>query len=346
MIHLKIINFNHMKIAILSPVAWRTPPRHYGPWEQVASNITEGLVEKDIDVSLFATKDSITKGNLEGIIKTGYEEDKSIDPKVAECLHISHLMEKADKFDIIHNNFDFLPLTYSGLIKTPIVTTIHGFSSPKIIPVYKKYNSTNYYVSISNSDRSKELNYIATVYNGIDDNQFTLNESPDDYLLYFGRIHNDKGTWEAIQIAKKAKKKLIISGIIQDKAYYDEKIKPYLNNDDIVYMGSSGSEKRNQLLGKAFTLLHPINFKEPFGLSVAEAMFCGTPVVAFRKGSMSELIRNEKTGFLVNSIDEAVERIQDIPKINRLYCRQWAEKKFSREKMVDDYIKVYKKILL
>lgn len=334
-----------MKVAILSPVAWRTPPRHYGPWEQVASNITEGLAEKNIEVTLFATKDSVTNARLEGVIETGYEEDKNTDPKVAECLHISHLMERADQFDIIHNNFDFLPLTYTGLIKTPMVTTIHGFSSPKIVPVYKKYNKSNYYVSISNSDRSPKLDYIATVYNGIEKKQFTLNESPDDYLLYFGRIHHDKGTWEAIQIAKKAKMKLIISGIIQDQDYFDKKVRPYLNNENIVYVGSSGPEKRNKLLGKALALLHPINFKESFGLSVAESMFCGTPVIAFNKGSMPELIRHEKTGFLVNSIGEAVERIQDIPKINRPYCRKWAEENFSREKMVENYISVYQKIL-
>ncbi len=306
-----------MKIAVLSPVAWRTPPRHYGPWEQVASNITEGLVEKGIDVTLFATKDSKTSGKLDGIIAQGYEEDSSVEPKVVECLHIANLMEKASKFDIIHNNCDFLPISYSRLIKIPMVTTIHGFSSPKIIPVFKKYNDINYYVSISNADRSKELTYVATVYNGIDRKLFTLNENPDNYLLYFGRVHHDKGTWEAIQIAKKAKMKLIISGIVQDQAYFNEKVAPFLNDDDIIYVGISGPVKRDQLLGNAYALLHPINFNEPFGLGVAESMFCGTPVIAFKKGSMSELILNSKTGFLVNSIDEAVERISDIPKINR-----------------------------
>lgn len=150
-----------MKVAILSPVAWRTPPRHYGPWEQVASNIAEGLIKQGVEVTLFATGDSITAGKLESICETGYEEDRSHDAKVLECLHISNLMEKADAFDIIHNNFDFLPLTYSGLIDTPMLTTIHGFSSQKIIPVYKKYNRTNHYVSISNSDRNPELNYLA-----------------------------------------------------------------------------------------------------------------------------------------------------------------------------------------
>ncbi len=334
-----------MKVAILSPVAWRTPPRHYGPWEQVASNIAEGLAEKGIDVTLFATKDSQTKGKLEGIIGQGYEEDKSVEPKVVECLHIANLMEKASEFDIIHNNFDFLPLSYSRLIKTPMVTTIHGFSSPRIIPVFKKYNDINSYVSISNADRSPELDYIATVYNGVDKNLFTLNENLGSYLLYFGRIHHDKGTWEAIQIAKKAKMKLIISGIIQDKMYFNEKVSPFLDNENIVFTGSSGPAKRDKLLGNALALLHPINFNEPFGLSVAEAMFCGTPVVAFRKGSMPELIIDGQTGYLVNSVDEAVEKIKEIPGIDRRYCREWAEKKFSKEKMVEDYITVYHRIL-
>src|SRR5476649_927131 len=174
-----------MKVAVLAPVAWRTPPRHYGPWEQVASNITEGLIKQGIDVTLFATGDSITTGKLSSICDTGYEEDRSQDAKVLECLHISNLMERASEFDIIHNNFDFLPLTYSGLIKTPVITTIHGFSSQKIIPVYKKYNSSSHYVSISNADRSPELKYLATVYNGINVKDFGFTEDPDDYLLYF-----------------------------------------------------------------------------------------------------------------------------------------------------------------
>src|ERR1700755_922702 len=181
-----------MKAAILAPVAWRTPPRHYGPWEQVASNIAEGLIKLGVEVTLFATGDSITAGKLESICEKGYEEDRGRDAKVLECLHISNLMEKAGQFDIIHNNFDFLPLTYSRLIKTPVITTIHGFSSPKIVPVYQKYNDTSHYVSISNADRSPELDYLATVYNGLDVADFEFNDNPDDYLLYFGRIHPDK----------------------------------------------------------------------------------------------------------------------------------------------------------
>src|SRR5690606_25607289 len=204
-----------MKIAILSPIAWRTPPTKYGPWEQVASNIAEGLVDEKVDVTLFATGNSLTKGKLEFISDEAYCENPDMDPKVWECLHISHVMEQAHKFDLIHNHYDFLPLTYSKLIKTPIVTTIHGFSSPKIQEVYKKYNDDGFYVSISDSDRSSDLRYLATVYNGIDPNEFTYNGTSDDYLLFFGRIHPEKGTSESIQIAKESGRKLIISGLIQ-----------------------------------------------------------------------------------------------------------------------------------
>ena len=334
-----------MKIAILSPVAWRTPPRKYGPWEQVASNIAEGLFESGIDVTLFATADSITKGRLKAVCEHSWSEHAVLDPKVCECLHISNIMEHANEFDLIHNNFDFLPLTYSRLIRTPMVTTIHGFSSPKILPVYKKYNSTGFYVSISNSDRSPELDYIATVYNGVNTDEFTFRSVPQDYLLFFGRIHPEKGTSESIQIAKQSGRKLIISGLIQHQEYFDSKIKPYINDDDIVFIGNSGPAERDKLLGEAYALLHPISFEEPFGLSVAESMLCGTPVIAFNKGSMPELIIDGKTGFLVDTISGAAEAVNNIKSINRKYCREYAASKFSRQKMIEGYLEVYSKIL-
>jgi len=333
-----------MKVAILAPVAWRTPPRHYGPWEQIASNIAEGLIKRGVDVSLFATGDSITAGKLYSVCDSGYEEDRTQDAKVLECLHISNLMEKAGEFDIIHNNFDFLPLTYSGLIKTLLITTIHGFSSPRIIPVYKKYNSSGHYVSISNADRSPELDYLATVYNGLDTRHFEFNDAPDDYLLYFGRIHHDKGTAEAIEIAKKSKRKLLIAGLIQDENYFKEKIEPQLS-PDVVYIGNAEPAERNKLLRNAYALLHPINFNEPFGMSVAEAMLCGTPVIAFNRGSMPELVKHEKTGFLVNNINEAVEAVNEVKSIIRQDCRDWSESQFSCDKMVDDYLGLYKRVL-
>ncbi len=334
-----------MKVAILSSIAWRTPPRRYGPWEQVASNITEGLFEKGIDVTLFATADSITKGKLESVCDHSWSENPELDPKVCECLHISNLMEQADKFDVIHNNFDFLPLTYSRLVKTPMVTTIHGFSSQKILSVYKKYNSTNTYVSISNSDRSPELEYAATVYNGINTSEFTFCSEPKDYLLFFGRIHPEKGTYESIQIAKQSGRKLIISGLIQHQEYFDSMIKPCINDDDIVYVGNSGPKERDKIMGEAYALLHPVSFEEPFGLSVAESMLCGTPVIAFNKGSMPELIVDGKTGFLVNNTGNAVEAVSDIKSVNRKYCSDYAASKFSRQKMIEGYLEVYRKVI-
>jgi len=254
-------------------------------------------------------------------------------------------MEQAGQFDIIHNHFDFLPLSYSRLINTPMVTTIHGFSSPKIIPVYKKYNKTSYYVSISNSDRSPELSYTATVYNGIDTREFSFNAESGETLLFFGRIHPEKGVSEAIEIAKKSNRKLIISGLIQDQEYFTSKVNPYIDGQEVIYVGNSGPADRNKLLGGAFALLHPIGFEEPFGLSVAEAMICGTPVIAFNRGSMPELIVNGKTGFLVNNIEEAVEAVNSIKFINRRDCMEWATSKFSRENMIGGYLEVYQNIL-
>jgi glycosyltransferase involved in cell wall biosynthesis len=333
-----------MRIAVLSPVAWRTPPRHYGPWEQMASNLTEGLVDAGMEVTLFATADSVTSAKLCSVVNQGYAEATEQDAKVLECLHISNLMEQAGDFDLIHNHFDFLPLSYSRLIQTPMITTIHGFSSERIVPVYQKYNSHGHYVSISDANRHPALDYLGTVYNGLDTANFSYTATPDDYLLFFGRIHPDKGTAEAIEIATQSKRKLLIAGIIQDDNYFKERIEPFLN-DDIQFLGSAGPEDRNKLLGNASALLHPINFAEPFGLSVAEAMLCGTPVIAFHKGSMPELIKDQETGFLVNNVAEAISAVGKIDTINREYCRDWAMERFSKEKMVEDYIKLYHQIL-
>jgi glycosyltransferase involved in cell wall biosynthesis/quercetin dioxygenase-like cupin family protein len=334
-----------MKIAMLSPIAWSTPPKQYGPWEQVVSLLTEGLIKRGIDVTLFATKDSQTSARLHAVCPVPYEEDKNIDPKVWECLHISELIEHADEFDLIHSHFDFLPISYTGLVDTPVVATIHGFSSPKILPVYQKYNGRVFYVSISDADRSPLLDYIATVYHGIDVDSFIFIEKPDDYLLFLGRIHPDKGTHEAIEIAKKAKMKLCIAGFIHDQDYFDTQVKPYIDNDQIIYEGHVSNDTRNTLMGNACALLHPINFEEPFGLTVVESMACGTPVIANNKGSMSELIRDGENGFLINSIDEAVSAIKKIPDVSRIRCREIAKTRFCVERMVDDYIKVYESII-
>jgi glycosyltransferase involved in cell wall biosynthesis len=334
-----------MHIAMLSPIAWRTPPRHYGPWESVASLLTEGLVARGHEVTLFATADSQTSGKLHAVCPRGYEEDRSLIPKVWECLHISELFEHADGYDIIHNHFDYLPLTYTGLTTTPVVTTIHGFSSPGILPVYKKYNGKAFYVSISDADRSPNLDYIKTIHHGIDVKLFDFQPVPDDTLLFFGRIHHDKGVRQAIEIAGACNKKLIVAGIVQDQVYHDRYVAPHIDNHMVIYVGSVGPVERNRLLGKACVLLHPIQFDEPFGLSVIEAMACGTPVIAFDRGSMPELIENSQNGFLVGSVDEAVEAVGRIKEIDRATCRRHVERHFTVDRMIDEYIQVYEMIL-
>jgi glycosyltransferase involved in cell wall biosynthesis len=189
------------------------------------------------------------------------------------------------------------------------------------------------------------LDYIATVYNGININNFSYNHEPSEYLLFFGRIHPEKGVYESIRIAKKSKRKLIISGLIQDHDYFNTRVKPFINDNDAIYVGNSGPEERNRLLGNAYALLHPISFDEPFGMSVAEAMMCGTPVIAYNRGSMPEIIVDRKTGFLVDSIDGAVNAVSQVENINRKDCREWAISSFSMEKMVEGYLEVYNLIL-
>ena len=334
-----------MRIAVLSPISWRTPPLHYGPWESVVSLLTEELVKMDLDVTLFATGDSHTSGTLVAVCPRPYSEDSSVDPKVAECLHISEIFERATEFDIIHNHFDFLPLTYSGLVETPVITTIHGFSSPSIVPVYKKYNDRGHYVAISDSDKSPELDYIATIHHGIDVAQFPFLGAKGEYLLFFGRIHPHKGVYEAFQVAKRSGMKLVIAGIIQDQDYFATKVEPHIDGTTVEYIGSVGPDQRADVLGGALALLHLISFDEPFGLSLVESMACGTPVVAFNRGSMPEIIRDGETGYIVEDIEGAINAVATIESIDRPKCRADVDQRFTSARMARDYVRVYQEIL-
>jgi len=331
-----------VRIAVLAPIAWRVPPRHYGPWELFASLLTEGLVSRGHDVTLFAAGDSVTSARLCSVVPRGWSEDASIDPKVAECLHISEVFERASEFDVIHNSFDFLPLTYSGLISTPVVTTIHGFSSPRILPVYAKYNHTTFYVAISDADRQPTLDYVATIHHGIDIGAFTFTSDPGSYLAFFGRIHPDKGVVAAIDTAEAAGLPIRIAGIVQDEAYFEREVVPRLDGDRVRFVGPVVAGDRASFLGGAAALLHLIDFDEPFGLSVVEAMACGTPVIAFDRGSMPEIIMDGTTGFLVSDVSSAARAITRVGQLDRRAVRDMAVQRFSSDRMVDEYISVYR----
>jgi glycosyltransferase involved in cell wall biosynthesis len=332
-----------VKVALLGPIAWRTPPLHYGPWELITSLIAEGLAARGVDVTLFATLDSVTEAKLDGVSPTGYEENADLDGRVWEALHVSHALARSGEFDLVHNHLDWLPLAFSAHCAAPMLTTIHGFSGRNILPAYQRARS--HFVSISDSDRSADLNYLATVHHGIDLGGLPVSTAGGDDLILFGRIHPDKGTDLAIEIARRAGRRLIMCGIVQDHAYFEELIEPRIDGDRVVYRGSVGPDERGRVLGSGAALLHPIRFAEPFGLSVVEAMACGTPVVAYRKGSMPEVVDEGVTGRLVENVDEAVAAVAGIGTIDRAGCAARARARFSADRMVEDYLTIYRKIV-
>ncbi len=334
-----------MRIAVLAPISWRVPPRHYGPWELFASLLTEGLVALGHDVTLFAAGDSETAARLCSVVPRGWSEDAGINPKVAECLHISEVFERASEFDVIHNSFDFLPLTYSGLISTPVITTIHGFSSPDILPVYAKYNHSTFFIAISDADRDPALDYLATIHHGIDIGAFAFNPVPGSYLAFFGRIHPDKGVIAAIEVAEMAGIPLRIAGIVHDQEYFEKEVVPRLDADRVQFVGSVRAEDRSSFLGGAIALLHLIDFDEPFGLSVVEAMACGTPVIAFDRGSMSEIIVEGSTGSVVTDLESAAKAVRGIGRFDRSTVRASAVQRFSSDRMVDEYVSAYRRAI-
>lgn len=337
-----------MKIGMLAPVAWRTPPEHYGPWERVAGLLTEGLVAAGHEVTLFATGDSITTATLDAVVPHGYAEDDGVDGRVQEALHIAHVVERSAEFDIVHSHLDWLPLAFAAAWRAPLVTTVHGFSGPQIVPAYRAglaLPGTAHLVAISEADRHPSLDYVATVHHGIDLSEFTATTAAGDALMILGRIHPDKGTADAIAIARAAGRPLLIAGIIHDQRYFDEEVAPHLDGDRVRYLGSIGATERDSALGSVAALLHPIHFDEPFGLSVVEAMACGTPVIAYRRGSMAEVIDDGVTGFAVGSLEDAVAAVASAVALDRGVVRATAERRFGVARMVKEYVEVYRRIL-
>ncbi|MBW8784499.1 MAG: glycosyltransferase family 4 protein [Novosphingobium sp.] len=334
-----------MRVAMLSSISWRTPPRDYGPWELTTSLLTEALIARGVDVTLFATLDSQTAGRLNGVAPRGYSEDPTLEAKVWEILHIAHVFERAGDFDLIHNQADFIPLGFSRLVETPMLTTIHGFSSPRILPAYQRYDDRVAYVAISDANRDPSLTYAATIHHGIRLEEFPFDPVGGPDLVFFGRIHPDKGPAEAIRAARATGRRLTLYGLIQDEAYHAREVLPFVDGDAIAYRGVVGGADRLRALGHAAGMLHLIGFDEPFGLAVIEAMACGTPVIAYRRGSMPELIDHGITGFLVDSFDEAVAAIARLPEIDRRACRMAVAERFTIDRMADEYLALYRRLL-
>ena len=332
-----------MRVALLGPIAWRTPPEHYGPWELITGLLADGLAARGIDVTLFATLDSQTAATLDGVCPQGYAVDTSRDGRIWEALHVAHAFARSAEFDLVHNHLDWLPLAFSTACRARLVTTIHGFSDRRILPAYAAGNSA--YVSISNADRVPVLDYCATVHHGIDLSRFAFSATAGEDRVILGRISPDKGTAQAVEIARDCGRRLLIAGPVQDEAYFAAEVRPHVDDDRVCYLGSVGPERRSELLASAAALLHPIAFAEPFGLAVVEAMAAGTPVVAYARGAMPEVVDEGVTGFLVDDVTAAVAAVGRAVGLDRTRVRRVAEDRFSADRMVSDYLAVYESLL-
>lgn len=355
-----------LKIAQLSTPFIDVPPKTYGGTELVVYNITEELVKRGHKVTLFATKKSKTSAKLEYAFKRSLGlggMEKLLSP-LAQKLSWAHALpslyhavlpfEKANQFDIIHNHFHYYGLFFSHLVKIPVLTTYHGDlsiaeKSPIEKMILEKYKK-NFWTAISKSQKRNcqtKLNFKAVIHHGIPIEKFPFNDRPENYLVWLGRITKKKGILEAIKVAKRTRNKLIIAGTVnpRDQQFFQKEIKPKIDKKLIFYIGPVNHRQKVKVLKKAQALLYPISWEEPFGLVMIEAQACGTPVIAFKKGSVPEIVKDKKTGFIVNNIKEMAEALDNIDQIDRGNCRKHIVKNFTVERMVDKYEKVYYKVL-
>jgi len=337
-----------MRIAQIAPPWIPIPPYTYGGTELVVSWLCDELVRRGHQVTLFATNDSKTSANLVPIWPQSLWRAKLRSPHAVFSLLYEKLISLQDQFDIIHDHCEFYTAPYSRFLKPPIVTTLHHPLTEETTILYKKFPNINYVAISKNQKRSGPgINIVKVIYHGLPLEKYPFNPNPQDYLLWLSRIGPDKGIAEAIDIAKLSGEKLIISGNIlpQYADYFEFRIKPLIDGKQIQFVGASDFEKKVSLFQGAKALLYPIRRPEPFGLVVIEAMACGVPVIAYKEGSMPELIKDGKTGFLVNNKEEMANALKRISQINRLTCHRHVAKKFTVEKMVNKYEALYNKLI-
>ncbi len=356
-----------MKIAQLAPPWLSVPPQAYGGTEIVIHSLTEGLVKKGHDVTLFASGDSRTSAKLSYVFEKSLGNNGLSKDALRPLLHYIECFDRAEEFDIIHNHAQYFAMFLAHLIKVPVVHTIHGSYSPEYNPeekiqTLKRFKNHNF-VSISNSQRNDlpELNYLATVYNGTDTMKYAFSPEPGGYLLWIGRITRKKGPVDAVEVARKLDMKLRIVAAIDpvEQDYFDKEVKPLIDGERITFDREVKGDEKIYVYQNALCTLYPIHWNEPFGLVMTESMACGTPVIAYNQGSVQELIKDGKTGFIVNSddgpqaefsikdkgIDGLVTGVKRIQEIKRRNCRKHIEENFSIQQMVDGYEAVYRKIL-
>jgi len=346
-----------MKIALIAPPWLSVPPVGYGGTEIIVHHLTEGLVKCGHEVTLFASGDSKTSAKLVSVFPKALGNSGEIksDP-LKPLLSYIDCFERAGEFDVIHNHAQYYAMFLAGLVKTPVVHTLHGSFAKEYTPegkilTLRRFKNNNF-VSISNFQRNDmpDLNYIATVYNGIDTSEIEFSDKKGDYLFWMGRITEKKGPVDAIKVAKKLGMRLKMAAVIDSNQedYFEKEVKPLIDNKLITFEGEVTRKGKSDLLKNAFCTLFPIHWEEPFGLVMAESMAGGTPVIAYDRGSVREVVKDKKTGFIVEEgegIEGLAEAVKKIDKINRQECRDYVEENFSVGKMVDGYEKVYSSLV-
>ncbi|HEY9667218.1 MAG TPA: glycosyltransferase family 4 protein [Coleofasciculaceae cyanobacterium] len=340
-----------MRIAQVAPLWERVPPPAYGGTELVVSLLTDELVRRGHEVTLFASGDSLTLAKLESIHPRAIRNDDTVkEYGIYEMLQLSKVYERAQEFDIIHSHVGCAALPYANLVKTPTVHTLHGVFTPDNEKMFAQARNQPF-VSISDTQREPrlKLNYAATVYNGININTYKFYPEPQNppYLAFLGRLSPEKGAHLAIAIAKRSGWHLKMAGKIDvvDRHYFEQEIKPHIDGKQIEYLGEANHAQKCELMGGAVATLFPITWREPFGLVMIESMATGTPVIAMKLGSTSEVIAHGRTGFLCKSVDECVAAIDKVAQFNRSACREHVQSHFSVQRMADGYEAVYQQIL-